>query len=205
VRAEIAHLVRKELELKKLVKLSSLTVRPLHTDFDYAVSQWRAAKSQFWARTSIRCMCATIEATLFTFRKMAEQMAALNKVQFGPKEIEILTEKRIVKENGVEKTRPKFLPFRETVVESFRLFAKSLGVKIVVRHDQGFDALCATFEVRNRLMHPKGTFALAVRESDLRTADNAIAWFNKTQTEVVAQCKTQIDARVAEQRNRVKQ
>ncbi len=205
LKAETAELLNKDLELQELIKLATLTFRTLRSDFDYAVSQWCADReSQFWARTSIRCLCVAIEATLFTFRKMAEQLATLNKVQFSQKEIEILTEKRIVKENGVETTRPNFLPIQVSVIKSFRLFAKSFGVKILIQQDRGFVALLATFDVRNRLMHPKNVVSLEVRESDLRTADEAMAWFNKIQTEVVAQCKVQIGARGVEQQNQIK-
>jgi hypothetical protein len=203
MKAEVATLLKKEQELQKLINLSALTLRPLHADFNYAVSEWRASnKSQFWARTSIRCMCAVIEAALFTLRKMAEQLAVVNDVQFERKEAELLAEKRIVKGNGVEKVRPLFLPFRESVIQSFRLFGKALGVRIVIDFGNGFDALCATFEVRNRLMHPKNPFSVEVRESDIQTADIAIAWFNITHLDVVAQSQSQIGTRVNELRKK---
>jgi hypothetical protein len=205
MKAEISTLLKREQELRRLIKLSALTIRPLHADFDYAVSQWRASnKSQFWARTSIRCMCAVIEAALFTLRKMAEQLALINKVQFDQKEAELLAEKRIAKENGAEKVRPLFLPLRDSVRQSYRLFGKALGVQIAVDYGKGYQALCATFEVRNRLMHPKDPFSVEVRDSDLQTANTAIAWFNKTQMDVVNQSKSQIGRRVEELRSKLR-
>jgi len=156
MKPENALLLKQEEELRKLIRLSTLTALPLHADFNYAASQWRAdPQSQFWARTSIRCLCAAIEAGLFTFRKMAEKMAVVNNVKFDKKETEILTEQRAVRSKGIEKACPKFLPLRESVVQSFRLFAKAAGIRFVVDIGQGYQALCATFEVRNRLMHPK--------------------------------------------------
>ena len=50
---------------------------------DTPTAYWRLDEtSQFWSRTTIRCLCAAIEATLFSFRKMAEQMAPLSGFNF---------------------------------------------------------------------------------------------------------------------------
>ncbi len=130
---------------------------------------------------------------------MAEQLALVSNVQFDPKEVEILEGKRLVKENGVTKTRPKFLPFQESVKESFRLFGKGMRVPIKVTYDDGYDSLCATFELRNRLMHPKDVFDVEVRESNMQIADKAIHWFNKTHMDVIHQCQAQLALRVEKQ------
>jgi hypothetical protein len=199
-REESERLQKKDRELRKLINLQALTVKPLHADFDRAAQEWNLDRtSQFWGRTSIRCLCATIDATLFTFRKMAEQLAVVSNIQFDPKEAEILAEKRLVKENGVERTRPKFLPLQDSVKESFRLFGKAIGVPVKIQFDDGYDSLCATFDLRNRLMHPKNVFDVEVRESDLQVADKAIHWFNKTYLDVIHQCQAELSVRVERQ------
>jgi len=187
-KSEAKHLRDKAAELYKLVRLSGLTYLPLHSDVDYAVQQWRSDPSQFWSRTSIRCLCAAVEATLFAFRKMAEKMAVLSRIQFDSDEIEILTEKRIVKKGGDQMTRPKFLPFQDSIKESFRLFAKAAGTTVIVDYGDDYLNLCKTFEVRNRLMHPKKPFDVEVNEDDMKAAGRGIIWFNTAYVGVIDQC-----------------
>ncbi|MEI9960657.1 MAG: hypothetical protein WDM76_05860 [Limisphaerales bacterium] len=73
-KSEAEDLFNKATELHKLVKHSGLTYLPLHSDVAFAIKQWRSdSSSQFWSRTAIRCVCAAVEAKLFSFRKMAEK------------------------------------------------------------------------------------------------------------------------------------
>jgi len=187
-KSETKELLSKAAELHKLVRHSGLTYQPLHSDVTYAIKQWQSDPSQFWSRTAIRCLCAAVEATLFAFRKMAEKMTIRSGIQFDLKEMEILTEKRIIETNGVQTTRPKFLPFPDSMKESFRLFAKAAGTTVTVDYGDKFLDLCKTFEVRNRLMHPKQPFDVQVSAEDINTAERGIIWFNKTYMSVIDQC-----------------
>jgi len=176
--------------LQKLVSRCGFTYQPLQSDLTYAIKQWQQDKgSQFWSRTAIRCLCAVIEACLFGFRKMAEEMASVSKVQFEPEEAEILAGVRI--KNGIQ--RPKWLSPTDSVKESFRLFGKSVGCTVAVDYgDAGFAALAEVFKIRNRLMHPKMPFDVEVRESDLQTADKAIKWFNGAFVGVIDQSNAHV-------------
>lgn len=188
-KSEAADLFDKKTELLKLVRFSGLTYLPLHSDVAFAIKQWRSdSSSQFWCRTSIRCICAAVEAKLFSFRKMAEKMIILTRVKFDPKEIEILTEKRIIEQNGVQITKPKYLAFPDSVKESFRLFAKAAEATVTVDFGDNFLDLCKTFEVRNRLMHPKQPFDVEVTSENINTANRGIIWLDETCTSVTDQC-----------------
>jgi hypothetical protein len=180
-------LTKKALELAKLVRQCGMTNAPLAADLNFAIQQWQSDRqSQFWSRTSIRCLCASVEAVLFGFRKMAEQMAPLSRIQFDSREVEILSEIQV--RDGVE--RPKWLPFVDSVKESFRLFGKSVKCPIAIDYgDSGFADLCGTFKVRNRLMHPKGPFDVQVTVEELSRADRAVAWFNRTFVSVIDGCR----------------
>ena len=196
----IDDLQKKEKALQNLIRLGSLTVLPLHADFNHASSQWRRDRSsQFWARTTIRCLCAAIEATLFSFRKIVEDIAPLSSVQFSTDEIEILSEKRTVVQGGIRTKRPKFLPPAGAVKETFRLFAKAVGTVATVDYGSGFSDFCGTFEVRNRLMHPKTPFDVAVEPKDINMADRGITWFNQTYMKVADQCEAHLAKVIAEQ------
>jgi hypothetical protein len=185
-------------DLDKLIKRLALTSEPLESDWRETIKRWqKEGKSQFWSRIAIRTLCASIEARLYSFRKMAEQMAPLEGVQFDSEETAILSEEKVVLTHGVEKKRPKWLPFPDSVKESFRLFAKAVGATIRIDYGTGgFLALCRTFEVRNRLMHPKEPFDIQVAARDINTAEQGIAWFNKTYVDVLDKCQTHIDQKV---------
>jgi len=204
-KSEAADLFDKRTELLKLSRHSGLTYLPLHSDVTYAIKQWQKDPSQFWSRTSIRCLCAAVEATLFSFRRMAEGMMILSGIQFDPKETEILTETRIVEINGVQTTKPKFLPFADSIKESFRLFAKAAGTTVTVDYgDQSFLDLRKTFEIRNRLMHPKQPFDVQVSAEDINTAERGIIWFNKAYSSVIDQCHAHFGRNIENMKNAIK-
>jgi hypothetical protein len=170
VNASQKELVRQHKALRRLTKLGSWTIAPLDADYHFAIKQWRLDKqnNQFWSRTLFRCLCANIEARLYMFRREAIGMVAVSKETFSKEETEILTEVRTVLVNGVATTRPKWLPIRDAFKESFRLFAKAVGLAFEVDSGtEGFAALCETFEVRHRLMHPKSVFDVEVREDHM--------------------------------------
>lgn len=196
----LAGLEKQHAELQRLINRSSLTIDPLVSDFSHAVGQWRQDRtSQFWSRTAIRCLCAAVEARLFTFRKMAEEMALVSGVQFNREEVEILTEQKAsIGPKGILTTRPGFIPFPDSVKESFRLFGKAVGATITIDYGvAGFSMLCKTFEVRNRLMHPKQPFDVQVSTQDVDTADHGIGWFSDAYGKVMEECHAHIGHTIA--------
>jgi hypothetical protein len=199
-------LAKTAMEVQKLLNLTCLTLAPLEADLNEAIKQWQKNQlSQFWSRTVFRCLCAAVEARLFAFRKMATKLGSVNGVQFNAKELEILAEQRMVTSNvGLPVVKPKFLQFPDAVKESFRLFAKSVAANIRVNFgDVGFSSLCKTFEIRNRLMHPKGPFDVQVSAKDIDAANQAVAWFNATYMDVFDQCRKSIEERIARMKGQV--
>jgi len=181
-------------KLQREIRLIGLTLAPLRSDLKFAIERWQAEqKSQFWARTVIRCMCALTEATLFSMRGMAHSATLLTGEKLESEELEILTEKRIISVKGVATTRPKFLPFPDAVKETFRLFAKSSGVVAQVEYTNGFEDLCATFQLRNRLMHPKSTFDLQVSDADISAAERGIHWLYRVQARFFEDVDSQLN------------
>jgi hypothetical protein len=64
---------------------------------------------------------------------------------------------------------------------------------------KGFKALCDTFGVRHRLMHPKDVFAVEVRDKDVQTAEEGIHWFNQQCENVLTQCQAHLGTAIANQ------
>ena len=194
----VLELEKQAAELRKLINLSAITLAPLESDFNFALEHSRKEQNHFWSRTALRCLCAAVEARLFTFRKMAEQLGGISGVQFDAKEVEILTEQRIViEQSGAQSIKRRSLPFPDSVKESFRLFGKAVGATLVLTYGTGYSRLCETFELRNRLMHPKAAFDVEVRADQIDTGNRGIEWFNEAYTGVLEQCQAQIQQRIA--------
>jgi hypothetical protein len=185
-----------EAEYFNSVKLLTLfnnmerTLAPLESDARETFNQWRQDKqSQFWARAAIRCLCAVVEAKLFNVRRLAEKIAAATRVQFNQEEIDVLTEQKAnVDSNGNQTLKPYWLPFRDSVKESIRLYVKASGLIIKIDYGVvGYDALCETFKRRDRLMHPKNPDDVQVSEKDMDTAYKGFKWLNTTVTSIADQ------------------
>jgi hypothetical protein len=193
-------------KFRKVVRSAELTTAPLVSDSVEAMKQCKQnPESQFWPRTVIRCLCATIEAQLFTFRKMAEQMGCLSgQNPFTKDEEEILAEQRITIVNGVRISKPKWLRFPDSVTETFRLFGKANGARLTIDYGgTGFVDLRTTFEIRNRLMHPKQPFDVRVTEQEVETADRAMTWFTNTTMDILKTSDKHERDMMAQNRKRV--
>lgn len=189
-------------ELNKLIRHKMLTLGPLDADYNLAGKFWRSdtQNRQFWSRVVLRCLCADIEARLYVFRRIALEAANLSKISLTKQERETLNEIREVVENGNIRTKPKWLPIGDSIKESFRLFAKAVGASFTPDCSaKGFKALCDTFAVRHRLMHPKDVFAVEVRDKDVQTAEEGIHWLNQQCENLFTQCQAEVGARIAYQ------
>jgi len=186
-------------ELNKLIRQKMLTLGPLDADYNLAGKYWRSdtQNRQFWSRVVLRCLCADIEARLYVFRRIALEASNLTKISFTKQEHETLIEMREVVENGNVRTKPKWLPIGDSIKESFRLFAKAVGASFAPDCSaNGFKALCDTFTVRHRLMHPKDVFAVEIRDKDVQTAEEGIHWLNQQCENLFTQCHAEIGARI---------
>jgi hypothetical protein len=177
-------------EMAKLIKTLTLTINVLDSDVKFAADHWRKEpRSQFWRRTLIRCVCAQAEGSLALLKNITCDSANFFDVKLTEKDVEVATERRVFAKNGITKTRPVFLPFPENFKETFKVFMKAHATYVVIRYDEeGFDDLCNTFQVRNRLMHPKGPFDLEVRDQAFDAGDRGMKWFGSVLRTVLAEC-----------------
>lgn len=198
-RTEHQELLEKGEALNKLIHHKMLTLGPLDADYNLAGKYWRSdtQNRQFWSRVVLRCLCADIEARLYVFRRIALEAANLSKVSFTKQERETLNETREVVENGNVRTKPKWLPIGDSIKESFRLLAKAVGATFTPDCSaKGFKALCDTFAVRHRLMHPKDVSAVEVHDKGVQTAEEGIHWLNQQCENLFTQCNEEIGARI---------
>jgi hypothetical protein len=156
-------------EVRKLVRSMQLTVLPLNADLMMAGGQWQKDRpNQFWRRTVIRCLLALLEASLWNMKNTAPKIAVISEVKLSPKELEF----------AEDRIRP-FPKFRKNLTDTFELFAKVHMIQHSVNPDKNFEALCTTYELRNRLMHPKRPFDLDVSDQKIDDAMRGAMWFRQ--------------------------
>jgi hypothetical protein len=180
-----ADLIQAAIGIRKLIRHMGLTMEPLERDVNFAGVQLLNDENtgkehqQFWRRMVIRCLLAATEALLWNMKHIAPKVAYVSRVQLAPEEIKI--------------TERKFLRFPDNVKTTFLLFGKVHGVTVGPIYDQDFDALCKTYELRNRLMHPKTPFDPNVSDPDIATAQQGLKWFLREYHELMHRCSQAVD------------
>lgn len=186
-------LQRAAAEIQKLTRHMGLTIDPLQADLNFAGTQLQKDRTnQFWRRTVIRCLLAVTEAVLWNMKHIAPQIASVSGVQLTSAELEVAHEERTVTVNGKRESRPKFPRFRDNVKATFSIFGKVHGVTTALNFDQGFDALCETYELRSRLMHPKKPFDPDVSDTNIATAQLGLNWFQREYLQLMDKCGQEV-------------
>ncbi len=179
---------RKAHALDRLHKQLIQTTQILSMDVKFADEQLRndTSHEQFWRRTVIRCVCALVEGTLSVLKAVAPETAGFFHVSLTENDIEVTNEFRLDKKSGLPK--PAFLSPRENLKETIKVFAKAHAIRHAVQYDdQRFGELCDTFELRNKLMHPKNSFDLEVKEDAIRSAVQGWNWLDSALSSLLAE------------------
>jgi hypothetical protein len=116
---------------------------------------------------------------------MIPKSADFFNVALTEKEKEIVSESRTL---GDGTTRPFFLPIHENLKATLQLFARIHGVQIQINFDTGYEGFCATFVLRNRLMHPRNQRELEIKDDSYGASIRGWNWFNFTLIAAFAEC-----------------
>ena len=145
----------------------------MFSDLKQSTSAMKAnPNDQFWRRTAIRTLATTLDGIIFCLKDTTIAAGLLTGHKFTDADLAFLTEKP--QKAG---KKPKFLPFRDNLKETFKFFAKVHGAVCGTDFQQdGFSALCETYELRNRLVHPKSFMTFCVSDTEKSRAGEAIKW-----------------------------
>ena len=132
--------------------------------------------SQFWRRTTIRALTATIDGIIYCLKQMALTTGTMGEFPFTDKDKFFLSEDASQLREG---TKPRLPPFRDNIKQTFKLFVKIYEISCPTDFGQdGFDALCDTYELRHRLIHPKSYMTFCVSDKERLRAGKATAWLD---------------------------
>jgi hypothetical protein len=145
---------------------------------------------QFMRRTMIRVLAAAVEATLYCLKQLALESGLLVGFKFSEDEIVFLREEKTDPKTG---KRQRFPNFRENLKRAFDLMAKAHKVNCSTDFGTaGYNALCETFALRDRLMHPKNYMTFCVSDDESKKARVAAGWLHDELTKLLSECSQQL-------------
>jgi hypothetical protein len=148
----------------------------MFSDLKHASSEMNARPGdQFWRRATIRALAATLDGIVFCLKQTALATGPMRGFKFTEKEVCFLSEE-------VEPTtgkKQKWPSFQENVKETFKWFAKVHCIPCPTDFNQeGFAALCETYQLRHRLVHPKSYMTFCVTDHQKQKAGEAVCWLD---------------------------
>lgn len=163
-------------ELVKVRRDAEVLLAVLISDLGFASGELQKNYSnQFWRRTSIRTLAAAVDGIIFCLKRLAFADAGIFKLTLNDMETFLLMEQQPVTAGK----KPRFLRFQDNLKETFRVFAKVHKTTCVADfNEKGFDDLSKTYELRNRVMHPKSSATFSIRDDETKRAGTGLGWFH---------------------------
>jgi hypothetical protein len=164
----------------------------MFSDLKHASGEMKAYPGdQFWRRTTIRTLAATLDGIVFCLKQTALATGPMNGFKFSEKELSFLSEEVVEPTTG---KKPRLPGFRENLKDTFKLFAKIHKIPCPTDFNQdGFTALCETYELRHRLVHPKSFMTFCVSDDEKQRAGEAVYWLNKEIKELLDACSRTLE------------
>jgi hypothetical protein len=161
----------------------------LNADLGAAVAYGRLENTPYAQRALVRAFFAAVEGLSYQMRQVT--LASLAGTRFvTEQEVQLLREVRhSLDQKGHPKETPVFLPFPESLLFSFSIYAKNHGAVFEVDKSQpGWQALCISIKVRNNVTHPKTPKSLTLTNADLQAMMDASRWWQATLLSLFKAC-----------------
>ncbi len=124
-------------------------------------------QTQFWRRTHVRQVGASIESVSYSLRRMAIDAVGSGFLELEPGALQLLQERRYSLDKGTIKSRTAFNRVEENVILGFRYAAKAgYGDFEIDTSKKFWSDLLLFITLRNRVTHPKSLADLHVSEED---------------------------------------
>jgi len=144
--------------------------------------------TQFNRRTCFRTFFAFVEGAVFILKRNVLLLHEKGIAHFSQAELALLHEEQydLNKKGEVKTPRPKFLRLPDNVLFSCKVYAKAyqLSYKLDVS-GEGWGSFRKALAVRNRIMHPKHSNDLEIKDEEMKDIDKAFEWYTKTMGELI--------------------
>ena len=145
-------------------------------------------KDQFLRRSTVRMFAAAVEGILFSLKQRAIAAAEFSNFTLTDDEVFLLKEQKPLANTG---KKLKFPGFRDNFKLSFNTFSRVYRATCTTDFGSaGFESLCKTFELRNRLMHPKSIKTYCVTDEEKQTCADASAWLHRELDRLMDACQS---------------
>ena len=163
--------------LKSTQEISEM-IRILGQDCKDHFAAIQNSHSQLNKRAYVRSVFALIEGVLYNLKSATSNLGIILK-NLTLNELVVLDGTQLdINDDGNVTTKPYYPKFINNFKFSFKIYAKSIGSKYIINlSGQGWQSLCKSVKVRDRLMHPKESSDLAVSDEEILDAKKAIDWF----------------------------
>lgn len=180
-------------ELVAVRQEAELLFQAMRADMASASAELRNDfNNQFRRRTAIRTLAATVDGTIFVLKQLALASARVTGARLDTDKIQFLQERQISPELG----KVRLPGFRDNFKRTFKLFAEVHGIPCPTDFGrEGFEFLCATFELRHRVTHPKLFTAFFVQDEETERAGLAIDWLNRELYRLLDACRDALGKR----------
>jgi hypothetical protein len=164
----------------------------MFSDLKYTTGEMKIhPDDQFWRRTMIRTLAATLDGIVFCLKQTALATGPMNGFKFSEKELFFLSEEKVESAGGKKQKLPGF---RENLKDTFKLFAKTNKTSCPTDFNQdGFSALCEIYDLRHDLVHPKSFMKFCVSDYQKQRAGEAVYWLNKEINNLLDVCSRSME------------
>jgi hypothetical protein len=167
-RERVRELVKIQKEALRLLDLMMMDLR------DSGAEMRKAPNIQFPRRVAVRALAATVDGIIFSLKQVAFAARGLTGVNLTHEELNFL------RESDPSGGKVRLPGFRDNFKQTFKLFAKTFHADCGTDFGQdGFSALCDTFDLRHRITHPKSFMTFCVNDSEMKRAATAIDWLSQ--------------------------
>ena len=160
------------------LELRELSQTLLH-DLGRCEADLRKGDHAWVRRHYVRALFAAIEGVTWAMKVVAAENQRLRSGSFSSGEIALLEEHTFeLDDSGKVQRRAARIRLAPNIRFAFDALTRSEGVVFQLSvGESGWQALLTAIKIRDRLMHPKNSAALAVTDTELLTVRSACDWW----------------------------
>jgi hypothetical protein len=154
-------------------------------DINECKAYYKKSDSQFCRRMMCRTIFSSIEAIVNHMKQTALLLESDRRNVFSDAERLALRDvEYFIEDNGEVKERSARIRFKANLCFALSALAKVNRPSFVLKKDDGWNALCKSLEVRDRITHPKNADSYLITDDEMEAIGDGWDWFGAAITNV---------------------